>query len=216
MLSAAGEAAGSIRSEAEADAAETIEGARIEANATRVEANDYAERTRTEADEYAQAERGKADAYALRMREEAGEQAGKIIADGQSRRDALESVISDLAERRDKLLDELEEIAGSIAGHRQPGPAASRRPRRQTARSLSEAETTEATADRVSDFRPALEAALAGGPERHHSKTAEQGKLEARERVERLVDPESFAEEALLANWEPRGWARTAWSRAWR
>lgn len=145
VLSAAGEAAGSIRSDAEAEAAETIESARVEANAARVEANDYAERTRAEADEYAQAERGKADAYALRMREEAGEQAGKIIADGQSRRDALEQVISDLAERRDKLLDELEEIAGSIAGtasraRREPASAAA------NGSSLSEAETTEAPA----------------------------------------------------------------------
>ena len=56
-----------------------------------------------------------------------------------------------------------------------------------------------------SDFRQALEAALAGGPERHHSKTAEQGKLPVRERVERLVDPQSFAEEALLANWDADG-----------
>jgi acetyl-CoA carboxylase carboxyltransferase component len=51
----------------------------------------------------------------------------------------------------------------------------------------------------------AIEAALSGGPERHHSKTAEQGKLPVRERVARLVDPESFAEEALLANWEQEG-----------
>jgi acetyl-CoA carboxylase carboxyltransferase component len=51
----------------------------------------------------------------------------------------------------------------------------------------------------------ALEAALGGGPERHHAKTAEQGKLPVRERVERLVDPESFAEEALLANWDAEG-----------
>ena len=55
------------------------------------------------------------------------------------------------------------------------------------------------------EFERALEAALSGGPERHHQKTAEQGKLEVRERVERLVDPESFAEEALLANWDAAG-----------
>jgi acetyl-CoA carboxylase carboxyltransferase component len=55
------------------------------------------------------------------------------------------------------------------------------------------------------DLQRALEAALAGGPERHHQKTAEQGKLPVRERVTRLVDPESFAEEALLANWEGEG-----------
>jgi acetyl-CoA carboxylase carboxyltransferase component len=55
------------------------------------------------------------------------------------------------------------------------------------------------------DVGPALEAALSGGPQRHHEKTAEQGKLPVRERVARLVDPESFAEEALLANWEKEG-----------
>src|SRR5215208_5197591 len=54
-------------------------------------------------------------------------------------------------------------------------------------------------------FENAVATALAGGPERHHKKTAEQGKLPVRERVERLVDPESFAEEALLANWDAGG-----------
>jgi len=54
-------------------------------------------------------------------------------------------------------------------------------------------------------LRAALAAALAGGPERHHDKTAEQGKLPVRERVARLVDAESFAEEALLANWDEEG-----------
>jgi acetyl-CoA carboxylase carboxyltransferase component len=57
----------------------------------------------------------------------------------------------------------------------------------------------------VTDIRPALEAALAGGPERHQAKLTEQQKLPVRERIERLVDPESFAEEALLANWEQEG-----------
>jgi propionyl-CoA carboxylase beta subunit len=57
----------------------------------------------------------------------------------------------------------------------------------------------------VTDIRPALEAALAGGPQRHHEKTAEQGKLPVRGRVERLVDQGSFAEEALLANWDSEG-----------
>ncbi len=57
----------------------------------------------------------------------------------------------------------------------------------------------------MTDIRPALEAALAGGPQRHHEKTEEQGKLPVRERVERLVDSGSFAEEALLANWDQEG-----------
>ena len=61
-------------------------------------------------------------------------------------------------------------------------------------------ETTEHT-----KLQGALEAALSGGPERHQAKTAEQGKLPVRERVARLVDAESFSEEALLANWDHEG-----------
>jgi propionyl-CoA carboxylase beta subunit len=57
----------------------------------------------------------------------------------------------------------------------------------------------------VSNFANALEAALGGGPQRHHDKTEEQGKLPVRERVERLIDPGSFAEEGLLANWDQEG-----------
>ena len=57
----------------------------------------------------------------------------------------------------------------------------------------------------MSDLRAAIEQARAGGPERHREKSAEQGKLPVRERIERLVDPGSFAEEALLANWENAG-----------
>jgi methylmalonyl-CoA decarboxylase subunit alpha len=47
--------------------------------------------------------------------------------------------------------------------------------------------------------------ALAGGPERHREKAREQGKLPVRERVALLLDEGSFAEEALLANWEGDG-----------
>jgi methylmalonyl-CoA decarboxylase subunit alpha len=57
----------------------------------------------------------------------------------------------------------------------------------------------------MTDLQDALEAALSGGPSRHHEKSEQQGKLPVRERVARLVDPESFAEEALLANWELDG-----------
>ncbi|HEY1284914.1 MAG TPA: acyl-CoA carboxylase subunit beta, partial [Solirubrobacterales bacterium] len=57
----------------------------------------------------------------------------------------------------------------------------------------------------MSDFAKALDAALAGGPERHQGKTAEQGKLPVRERVARLVDDGSFSEEGLLANWQEEG-----------
>ncbi|MCB0863022.1 MAG: acyl-CoA carboxylase subunit beta [Solirubrobacterales bacterium] len=55
------------------------------------------------------------------------------------------------------------------------------------------------------DLDPALKAALGGGPERHHAKTAEQGKLAVRNRVDLLLDEGSFVEEALLANWDQEG-----------
>jgi methylmalonyl-CoA decarboxylase subunit alpha len=56
-----------------------------------------------------------------------------------------------------------------------------------------------------SGFAEALERALAGGPEKYREKLPEQGKIGVRERVERLVDADSFAEEALLANWDKEG-----------
>jgi propionyl-CoA carboxylase beta subunit len=57
----------------------------------------------------------------------------------------------------------------------------------------------------MTDVRAALDAALEGGPERHRKKVAEQEKLPVRERVARLLDPDSLAEEGLLANWEQDG-----------
>jgi acetyl-CoA carboxylase carboxyltransferase component len=57
----------------------------------------------------------------------------------------------------------------------------------------------------MSDLKEALERARGGGPQRHHEKSREQGKLPVRERVQRLIDPGSFVEDALLANWEQEG-----------
>jgi methylmalonyl-CoA decarboxylase subunit alpha len=57
----------------------------------------------------------------------------------------------------------------------------------------------------MSDLQEAFERALAGGPERHREKAAGQGKLGVRERVGMLLDEQSFAEEALLANWDEDG-----------
>jgi acetyl-CoA carboxylase carboxyltransferase component len=39
-----------------------------------------------------------------------------------------------------------------------------------------------------------------GGAEKYHQKSAQEGKLFARERIARLTDPDSFVEDALLAN----------------
>jgi acetyl-CoA carboxylase carboxyltransferase component len=57
----------------------------------------------------------------------------------------------------------------------------------------------------AAELGDAIERARAGGPERHREKAREQGKLPVRERVAQLVDDDSFAEEALLANWQEDG-----------
>jgi acetyl-CoA carboxylase carboxyltransferase component len=59
--------------------------------------------------------------------------------------------------------------------------------------------------DKSARLAAAAARALAGGPERHRTKAAAQGKLPVRERVARLLDPGSFAEEGLLASWEQDG-----------
>ena len=57
----------------------------------------------------------------------------------------------------------------------------------------------------MTDVAAALDRALGGGPERHHEKSREQGKLPVRDRVARMLDEGSFLEEGLLANWEQDG-----------
>ena len=57
----------------------------------------------------------------------------------------------------------------------------------------------------MTDLAAALERARAGGPDRHHAKAEQQGKLAVRERVARLTDEGSFTEDALLANSEQDG-----------
>jgi len=71
-----------------------------------------------------------------------------------------------------------------------------------TSRSRS---TTSTRRTEAGPFREALERALAGGPEKYRERLPDQGKIPVRDRVARLVDPESFAEEALLANWDAEG-----------
>lgn len=49
-------------------------------------------------------------------------------------------------------------------------------------------------------LRDALNRAASGGPEKYHAANASKGKLFARERLRRLLDPGSFVEDGLLAN----------------
>jgi len=57
----------------------------------------------------------------------------------------------------------------------------------------------------MSDVREATDRAHAGGPQRHHEKSEQQGKLPVRERVARLLDADSMVEDGLLANWDGEG-----------
>src|SRR6266480_7396674 len=57
----------------------------------------------------------------------------------------------------------------------------------------------------MSDIEQAMERSLAGGPQRHHEKSEQQGKLPVRERVARLLDADSLVEDGLLANWDGEG-----------
>src|SRR5881227_3613949 len=57
----------------------------------------------------------------------------------------------------------------------------------------------------MSDLEQAIARGLAGGPQRHHEKSEQQGKLPVRERVARLLDQGSLAEDGLLANWQEEG-----------
>src|SRR5215207_2317884 len=57
----------------------------------------------------------------------------------------------------------------------------------------------------MSNLDEALARARSGGPQRHHQKSSEQGKLAVRERLGGLLDKGSFVEDALLANWEQEG-----------
>jgi methylmalonyl-CoA decarboxylase subunit alpha len=59
--------------------------------------------------------------------------------------------------------------------------------------------------ERGDPLETAIERARAGGPERHREKALSQGKMPVRERVSRLLDAGSFAEEGLLAGWNEDG-----------
>ena len=56
-----------------------------------------------------------------------------------------------------------------------------------------------------SDLRQLSEQARAGGSPKYHEKNAAEGKLFARERLNHLLDPGSFVEDALLANCKSEG-----------
>jgi cell division septum initiation protein DivIVA len=135
-----------LRQDSEAAAASLREKAKEAAAAVRAKADEYAEETRTKANSYAEATHKKADEYATRTRAAADEQgrglveaatakANQLVAKGEQRREAIETVIADLQARRDQVLDELDRLGGAVSGtvneHRtalNPNGAAGRTP----------------------------------------------------------------------------------------
>ncbi len=70
---------------------------------------------------------------------------------------------------------------------------------------VSSSSASSSGSDRTEALSAATERSLAGGPERHRDKAAEQGKLPVRERVALLLDAESFVEDGLLASSQIEG-----------
>ncbi|MDX6615902.1 MAG: DivIVA protein [Solirubrobacterales bacterium] len=137
ILAEAEQSAQEIRGEAEQEAQELRAQAAADADQTRKEADAYAAEARAGADAYAKETREKADAYATETRQGAADhsaeskaqaeqqsretiaageaQAQRTIAEGVSRRSDVESLISDLAGNRDKVIAEMEELGGALA-----------------------------------------------------------------------------------------------------
>ncbi|MDX6582478.1 MAG: DivIVA protein [Solirubrobacterales bacterium] len=138
ILTEAHAAAQAIRDDASNQVRQQLVDANLTAESLRAEAGEYAGDTRDEADAYARKSRAEADAYAERMRSEADDEFGelretaqkegqRVVAEANRRKADIESVISDLEQRRDAVLAELERLASGIAGtateHRGPKAA---------------------------------------------------------------------------------------------
>lgn len=135
ILTEAHAAAQAIREDASRDVRQSLVDANVTSESLRSEASEYSADTRDEADAYARKVRSEADAYADSARSEAEEEIGedrtqaakegeRIIAEANRRKTELEKVISDLEQRRDAVVTELDRLASGIAGtateHRAP------------------------------------------------------------------------------------------------
>ena len=119
--------ADSLRSSAEEYAEEVREEADSYARRVRAEADAEGERARIEAESALESSRGEAEDFATRIRSEAEEKAREMVAEAerrarqlvdeaQRRRTDLESVISDLDQRRETVIGELRRLASEVAG----------------------------------------------------------------------------------------------------
>jgi DivIVA domain-containing protein len=132
ILASAEESAEQLRYEAETEASQTLQGVRGETERLRREADEYARRQREDADAYAEQTRQEVEQEARRSRLESTQTADEIVndaerraqgaaADGMQRRRDLETLITDLLERRDDVLEDLdrlaEELGALVAAH---------------------------------------------------------------------------------------------------
>jgi DivIVA domain-containing protein len=135
ILTEAHAAAQAIRDDASSQVRQQLIDANLTVESLRAEAGEYAGDARDEADSYVRKTRAEADGYADRIRAEADDEFGegrdaaqkeaeRIVADANRRKADIESVISDLEQRRDAVLAELERLASGITGtateHRPP------------------------------------------------------------------------------------------------
>lgn len=163
ILTEAHDAAESIREDAAADARKQLVDTNMTAEKLRNAADEYAQKAREEADAYARKTRSEADAYVKkarpeveaevkRMREEAASEAAEsrqaaereaklIVGEANKRKDDTEALISDLEQRRDAVLAELDRLASGIAG-----TATQHRPAQEETNGEREADTEVTTA----------------------------------------------------------------------
>ncbi|MEK6277624.1 MAG: DivIVA domain-containing protein [Actinomycetota bacterium] len=127
ILTAAEDAAESIRADADAEAQQLREEARVDAESVRAAAAKYSDQTRTEAEAYADKTCRDADAYAQQTRADTDQEAAavlksaetkavRMVEEGTKRRREIETVISDLEVRRDSVLSGLEKLSSELAG----------------------------------------------------------------------------------------------------
>jgi DivIVA domain-containing protein len=127
ILVAAHDAAEEVRAQLDQQAQEEMAESRQQADEvreaadryaaeTRAEADAYANRTHDDADEYAAQARDEGDAYSATTREGADSYAMKTREEAEVRRRDIEAVISDLEDRRDAVVAELERLASEVSG----------------------------------------------------------------------------------------------------
>jgi DivIVA domain-containing protein len=125
-----------LRAEAESKARRMVNEAAAKADETRGSADQHAAEARAAADSYATKTRKEVDATAADIRRRADGDAEKTIAkaraeaqrildEGSQRRADMEAVISDLKERRDAVVADMQRLSSELAGtateHRVPG-----------------------------------------------------------------------------------------------